>query len=126
MPHVKIVGPCRVRDLAAPLGMFAEQQPPFVAKIQDTYLSADGERLLLDALVVEGYLRQSFFLLLKNERGGVLIRCHPSSAVQKSEGVKTLIAKLGRRCLELCPDSQIGHTNLQTWLDRLGPSLGRP
>jgi hypothetical protein len=120
MPHVEIVGPCRVRDLAVPLGDFEAKEPPFVAKIQDAYLSADGGRLLLDALVVEGYLRQSFFLLAKDEEGGVLIRCHPSSAVQKTEGVKTLIAMLGHRCLELCPGSRVGHTNLQGWLDRLG------
>ncbi len=121
MPHVEIVGPCRVRELAAPLQAFEEKQPPFVAKIQDAYLSADGERLLLDALVVEGYLRQSFFLLVKNEKGGVLIRCHPSSAVQKTTGVRTLIARLGRRCLELCPGGRIGHTNLQSWLEPSSP-----
>jgi hypothetical protein len=120
MPHVEIVGPGRVRDLAAHLKNFEVKQLPFVAKIQDTYLSADGARLLLDALLVEGYLRQSFFLLVKDEEGGVLIRCHPSSAVQKTEGVKTLIAMLGSQCLELCPGSRVGHTNLQGWLERLG------
>ena len=120
MPHVEIVGPCRVRDLAARLQDFEVQQLPFVAKIQDTYLSSDGARLLLDTLLVEGYLRQSFLLLVKDEEGGVLIRCHPSSAVQKTEGVKTLIVMLGRRCLELCPGGRVGHTNLQAWLARLG------
>ena len=119
MPHIAIIGADRARDLAGALGSFAEERPPFVAKIQDTYLSQDGRRLLLEALVVEGYLRQNFFLLVRDEEEGVLIRCHPSSSVQKTDGVKTLIAMLARRCLELRPDSRMGRTNLQTWLDRL-------
>ncbi len=120
MPHIEILGTGRARDLAVALGTFAEQRPSFIAKILDAYLSQDGQRLLLEAVLVEGYLRQTFFLLVRDEEGGVLIRCHPSSPAQKTEGVKTLIALLGRRCLELDPEARVGHTNLQSWLERPG------
>ncbi len=121
MPHIEILGAGRAQDLAGPLGGFAQQRPAFVARVLDVYLSPDCRRLLLEVVLVEGHLRQNFFLLVRDEEGGVLIRCHPSSPVQKTDGVKTLIALLGRRCLELRPGSRVGHTNLQSWLERLAP-----
>jgi len=120
MPHIEILGAGRAQDLAGPFGGFVERRPALVAKVLEAYLSPDCRRLLLEVVLVEGYLRQNFFLLVRDEEGGVLIRCHPSSPVQKTDGVKTLIALLGRRCLELHPDSRVGHTNLQSWLDRAG------
>ncbi len=119
MPHVQIVGPCRTPDLIASLQGYTRKDPPLVFKVLDAFLSPDGRRLLLEVLVVEGYLCQSFFLLVKQEEGAVLLRCHPSSAVQKTDGVKLLIAALARRCLALCPGSRVGNTNLESYLARL-------
>ena len=116
MPHVQIVGSCQVRDLCAPLSQVLASTPPQVLKVQNAYLAADGSQLLLEAVVVEGFLRQSFFLLVRQETTGVLIRCHPFSPPQKTDGVKRLIALVARRCLELCPGSRAGNTNLTPYL----------
>lgn len=112
MPHMQIVGPCRIRDLSASLSRIVESYPPQVLKIQKAYLDPEATALVLEAIVVEGYLRQSFFLLVRQEEDGVLVRCHPFCAPQKTDGVKRLIALVARRCLELCPGSRVGHTNL--------------
>jgi hypothetical protein len=115
MPHVQVTGPCRVKDLAAPLALFMESEPPNVRKIQAAYLSLDATHLVCEVIVVEEYLRQSFFLLLRDEPQGVLIRCHPFCAPQKTNGVKRLIARIAHRCLELNPACAIGNTNLQAF-----------
>jgi hypothetical protein len=116
MPHVQVVCDCRPRDLLAPLANLTAGEPPLVLRVRDTFLNGAGDHLLLEALVVEGYLRQAFFLLLREDADGVLIRCHPFSAVQKTTGVKKLIAEVARRCLQHCPGGRIGHTNLQAYL----------
>jgi hypothetical protein len=116
MPHVQVTGPCSVKDLAAPLATFIEARPPEVLKIQAAYLALDASHLILEAIVVEEYLRQSFFLLLLDEPEGIMIRCHPFCLPQRTEGVKRLIARLARETLTLQPGCAIGHTNLQTLL----------
>jgi hypothetical protein len=116
MPHVQILGPCRVRDLVTPLESIVESHPSLVLKVQAAYLDPAGTRLVLEAVAVEGYLRQSFFLLVRQEDAGVLVRCHPFSAPQKTDGVKRLIALVARRCLALCPGSRVGNTNLTPFL----------
>jgi hypothetical protein len=112
MPHMQIVGPCRIRDLSAPLSQIIESYPPRVLKIQKAYIDPEATQLVLEAVVVEGYLRQSFFLLVRQEENGVLVRCHPFCAPQKTDGVKRLIILVAHRCLELCPGSRVGNTNL--------------
>ncbi|MBM3316732.1 MAG: hypothetical protein FJY75_02665 [Candidatus Eisenbacteria bacterium] len=116
MPHVQLRGAVRVADLAAPLADFMEAQPPEVRKIQGAFLALDRRHLLLEAVVVEAYLRQSFFLLLREEEEGLLIRCHPVGTPQKTDGVKRLIAAVARRCRALRPDLVVGNTNLEALL----------
>lgn len=116
MPHVQIVGGCRLSDLRTALTEFRAGAPPLVLKIRETYQNDSATQMLLEAVVVEGYLRQTFFLLVRTDEDGILIRCHPASPVQKTDGVKTLIARLGARCVELCPGAQVGHTNLAEFL----------
>jgi hypothetical protein len=116
MPHVQILGPCRVRDLGDPLSRIVESYSSGVLKVQDACLDAAATHLILEAVVVEGYLRQSFFLLVRQEEDGVLVRCHPFCAPQKTDGVKRLIALVARRCLQACPGSRVGNTNLTPYL----------
>ena len=116
MPHMQIVGPCRIRDLSAPLSQIVESYPRQVLKVQNAYLDPAATSLVLEAVVVEGYLRQNFFLLVRQEENGVLVRCHPFSAPQKTDGVKRLIALVARRCIELCPGGRVGNTNLMPFL----------
>ncbi|MCK4305995.1 MAG: hypothetical protein KAY24_17280 [Candidatus Eisenbacteria sp.] len=116
MPHVQVIGPLSLQDLVSPLSHILDAAPPLVLKIQEAYLSHDAKHLLLESVVVEGYLRQGFFLLIRQEEQGVLIRCHPTVPVQKTDGVKKLIALVARTCIDLCRGSHVGHTNLQAYL----------
>jgi len=116
MPHVQLTGPCRVRDLREPLAAFLDAAPSEVLKIQAAYLDGDAQRLLLEAVVVEAYLRQNFFLLVRADDDGLIVRCHPFSSPQKTPGVKRLIARVALRCVELCPGARIGNTNLREYL----------
>ncbi len=119
MPHAQVIGPCKVEDLAGPLSRLIETTPPLVLKVLDSYLGHGERRLILESLVVEGYLHQGFFLLIRQDEGGVLIRCHPNSHVQKTDGVRRLIALVARKCIELCPGSRLGNTNLTPYLKDL-------
>jgi hypothetical protein len=119
MPHVQILGSLRLADVGDLAAGLLVAHPPLILKVQEAYLGRRGQQLLLECMVAEGYLRQHFFLLLNQQEQGILIRCHPAVPVQKTSGVKQLIAEIARTCIQKYPAARIGHTNLQ-------PLLGDP
>ena len=124
MPHVQIVGPAPLVDLVDPLAQVIDQSPRQVLKIKDAYMGLDEQRLLLEGVVIEGHLRQSFFLLLRQAEDGLIVRCHPSSPVQKTAGVKALIALVARTCQAASPGSRIGNDQaVRAQTDFVGESL---
>jgi len=116
MPHVQIRHAQPLAALLPALSSFQETAAPDVRKVQAAYLAPDGHHLLLEVIVVEQYLRQRFFLLLREEAGNVVVRCHPFCAPQKTDGVKRLIAGIAQLCRAQSPGGEIGHTNLEPYL----------
>jgi hypothetical protein len=116
MPHIQLKGSCELRRLCEPLAALQRAAPPLVMKIQHVYLAPAEEQMILEAVVVEEYLRQNFFLLIRRDADGLIVRCHPFSAPQKTDGVKQLIALVAGCCREVCPQLEIGNTNLQSFL----------
>jgi len=116
MPHVQIKGALNLSELCDPLGSIIESNPPLVLKVSEAYLGQTGERILLEAVVVEGHLRQAFFVLIRSEDDHTIIRCHPTMHVQKTDGVKRMIALIAKKILALAPGSEVGNTNLEPYL----------
>ncbi|MCK4412836.1 MAG: hypothetical protein KAY32_04770 [Candidatus Eisenbacteria sp.] len=116
MPHVQLNGPGELRSLREPLSTLLLSAPPRILKIQGAYLDGAEQHLILEAVVVEEYLRQNFFLLIRRDTDDLIVRCHPFSTPQKTDGVKQLIALVAQRCREICPELQIGNTNLRSYL----------
>ena len=116
MPHVQIKGTIDLPVLVTELGQVLESKPPLVLKVAEAYLGGAGEKILLEAVVVEGHLRQNFFILIRAEAGALIVRCHPAMHVQKTEGVKEMIALIGRKTLALIPGGSVGNTNLGPYM----------
>lgn len=82
-------------------------------KLQAAFLDSLGRSLLVDALVVEGHLRQGFFLLVSVRDGSALVRIHPRSAPEKTAGVKRAVSWLGAWLLARSEGTTPGKTNLE-------------
>ncbi len=128
MPHVEVTGRIPLEAFHARFAPRTLQDGPTVLKTLASFLAHDGRSLLLECMAVEGYLRQGFFVLVSVRSGGALVRLHPRSAVEKSEGVKRLLAWTARRLeAEAGPGAAIGTTNLADQLARpLPPEALRP
>ena len=46
-----------------------------------------------------------------------MIRIHPFSSVEKTVGVKKILAEIAKHLLETFPTLKVGKTNLQDFLD---------
>ena len=117
MPHVQVRGARPLAELQAGLRHQVEQDPPQVLKLREAFLAREGREMILEAIVVEGYLRQSFLVLVRADAHALVVRCHPFSHPQKTEGVKRLIAHVGRLCRDHSPGAAFGNTNLGAYLE---------
>ena len=112
MPHVELLG-------AAPLSAFHSRFHPDVLEEKGTiikapasYLSHDGRSLLIECLCVEGYLRQSFFVLISQTDASTMIRLLPRTSPEKTDGVRRCLAWIASLLKADSPGSRVGKTNL--------------
>lgn len=124
MPHIQILNAPAGPELARRVEPFTVARPPEILKVLDVYASSSSRRVLLEVVVVEGHLRQNFFLLLREDEGVFLLRCHPVLPVQKTDGVKRVIVEVARRILDMAPEARLGNTNLESHIPPDFP--GRP
>lgn len=126
MPHIQILNAPAASEIARCLEPFTVSNPPEILKLLDVYASASTQRVLVEVVVVEGHLRQNFFLLLREEEGVFLMRCHPMLPVQKTDGVKRVIIEVARRILQAAPQARLGNTNLSALLPPDFPGTSPP
>ena len=91
-------------------------------KATASFLAHDGRSLLVECLAVEGFLRQSFFVLMTSKPEGVMVRLYPRTSPEKTAGVKRCVAWLSLWMRKQIPAAVIGTTNLHEELSRPLPA----
>ena len=92
------------------------QTGEWILKAEESFLSSRGRSLLLECLTLEGYLRQSFFVLITLDEEGAMVRLLPRTSPEKTEGVKRCLAWIALWLQALGPGAVVGRTNLQDQL----------
>jgi hypothetical protein len=116
VPHVEVRGSVRLADFHARFAPRSLREGETVTKAGGAFLAHDGRTLLLDLLIVEGFLRQSFFLVLTERGGGAMVRLLPRTSPEKTAGVKRAVAWVAAWLRAVSPSSSIGTTNLEASL----------
>ena len=122
MPHVEVVGEI---DLVRFHRRFAPRtwnDLEAITKIESCFLSPDGRSCLLECQVIEGYLRQTFFVLVTARSEGLMVRIHPRTAPEKTHAVRRGLAWIARWLGEDLPRLEFGKTNLAVELTEPWPS----
>ncbi len=116
MPHVEIRGPVRLAEFHTRFSPRSLAEDKTVTKALGAYLSSDQRTLLLDLLVVEGFLRQSFFVAITTRDDGAMVRLLPRTSPEKTAGVKRAVAWVAAWLSATFPSCATGTTNLETFL----------
>lgn len=116
MPHVVLEGSADLASLGQALEPFMERSENRVLKTTRIYVAQDGTSLLLDALSVEEDRQIPFFVLVDEREDGLVVRLHPRSDVEKTDGVKQLLASVALRLVDAEPGLSVGETNLDAYL----------
>ena len=113
MPHVVIRGDVDLAAYASRFEPILLRRGGDVLRADRIYLERGGDRALIEALVVEAGRKQPFYVAISShDRGSATLRIDPMSHVERSEGVKALVAELGADLLCKTPGASVEVTNL--------------
>jgi hypothetical protein len=116
MPHVVLLG---INDLEA---MFLALKPITnridggILKTSDMYMSRDKTAILIESLAIEGGINRGFLAMVSRRGDGAVVRLYPRNEVEKTPGVKTILALIAKQLLEATPGLKVGETNLTEYL----------
>ncbi len=117
MPHVEVIGGASVQDLHDRFQPRKARDGRAILKATGMYLSHDRQSVLVDCLVIEGYLRQRFYLLVSSRDRGAMVRLLDLASPEKTDGVKRCVIWVSQWLRENRHDSSIGTTNLAGMLE---------
>ncbi len=116
MPHVVLNGKVNVEDI------FVKMKPVFirdgesVLKTENMYIERGKGSILIDSLVIERGKKISFLAMIGEREDGAVIRIYPMLEVEKTDGVKRILAEIAKQLLQAFPEFELGATNLSDFL----------
>ena len=118
MPHVVLNGSVSLKDVFDNLIPLAIRNEEEILRTLKKYIDTEEKSILLEALTIEKGRKNDFLALLTRREDGLVIRIYPYSSVEKTEGVKKILAEIAKQLLETFPNLKVGKTNLQDVLPK--------
>lgn len=116
MPHVVLIGTINLKDIFRKLLPIMIKQEKTILKTSDKYINDDETSILIEALAIEEGHKTNFFVLVDKRKDGLVIRVYPETVIEKTQGVKRILAEIAKQLIEEFPMLKIGKTNLQEFL----------
>lgn len=111
MPHVTIEGPCTVRGYWDRFRPGEWSDGSLVIRSIASFLGQGETTALVECAVVEGFLRQVILVQLTQKDNGVLVRLFHASGVERTNGVRRCLGRIGAELLNQDPSCRWGpHT----------------
>jgi len=116
MPHVVLKGAITTEDAFLRVQPLAVRGRDTILKTAGAYLSLDRNSILVEALAQEADRKRSFLAMIGRRDDGLVVRIYPGTEVEKSSGVKRILAEQAKQLLAAFPSLQVGETNLAEYL----------
>lgn len=116
LPHVVLTGKTSVEEVFDKLKPLFIRNGVSILKTKETYLEKNRKDILVDSLAIEKGKKTTFLALISGRDDGVVVRLYPLVEVEKTDGVKRVLAELAKQLLLTFPEMQVGETNLQDYL----------
>ena len=116
MPHVVLNGNADLDDIFNKFKGLLIRNDHGILKTDNIYISRDKTAILIESLAIENGVKNSFFTLISKRNDGVVIRIYPGVEVDKTQGVKKILAEAAKQLLGVLPELIIGETNLSDYL----------
>jgi hypothetical protein len=112
MPHVILKGPLTPEDIWLAFDPTEFQEEGNVYKVEDAYLSAAKDVLLLRVLTVERGFSQHFLMRIAAREGGLSVAVDRMATPERNYSVQRLVGLCAWRLLQAAPELAIETTNI--------------
>ena len=116
MPHVVLNGTIHIENIFDKMNKLFIRKGPKILRTMDMYLERGKNAILIESLAIEPGSKISFFTLISGRQDGVVVRLYPNIEVEKTDGVKQILAEIGKQLMLTFPKLNIGETNLAEYL----------
>ena len=116
MPHVVLNGDVNIDDIFNKLKPVFIRNEQGILKTGTYYISYDKSVILIEALAIETGVKKSFLAMINRRDDGIVVRIFPGSEVEKTAGVKKILAEIAKQIKAAFPTLSIGETNLSEYL----------
>ena len=116
MPHVVLNGKLTIDDIFRELKPLMIRENHNILRTTDVYLERNKTAILVDSLAIEAGKKTVFIAMINVRDDGLVVRLYPRIEVEKTEGVKRLLAEIAKQIIDAFPSLKIGETNLKDYL----------
>ena len=116
MPHVVLNGDIKIREVFENLDPVNIANKQEVLRTLKKFIDIEEHTILIEGLTIERGKKNNFLCMLNSREDGLVIRLYPTFEVEKTAGVKKILAKIAIQIIEKFPNLKIGKTNLQEFL----------
>jgi hypothetical protein len=116
VPHVVLNGQVSIEEIFNRLPLLFIRNEALILRTMDAYLARGKHAILLEALAVESGAKTSFLAMISGREDGVVVRLYPQMDVEKTDGVKRVLAEIAKQLKLLFPELNVGETNLDSYL----------
>ncbi len=113
MPHAVIEGPVDLIEYARGFEPLLVRSGRDVLRADALYTERGGRAVLIEAQAIEAGRKLRFYVkITAHDRGSATVRIDPLCHVERSDGVREILARLASDLLERTPGARVGPTNL--------------
>jgi hypothetical protein len=116
VPHAVLNGKASIEDVFRELKPLFIRNQNIILKTEEVYLERNRKDILIDSLAIENGKKTLFLAMISGRDGSVVVRLYPNIAVDKTDGIKKILAELAKQLLQTFRELELGETNLDDYL----------
>jgi hypothetical protein len=116
MPHVVLNGRLNIDVIFDGLKNVSLRNENEILRTSDRYMNHEKTAILIESLAIENGVNRGFLTMVSRRDDGVVVRIYPLSSVEKTRGVKIILAQIAKQIMEIAPGFSIGETNISEYL----------
>jgi hypothetical protein len=116
LPHVVLNGKASIQNIFEKLEPLFVRDGTDILRTMELYLERSKNAILIDSLAIEANKKKNFLAIINGRENGVVVRLYPKQEIEKTEGVKRILAEIAKQLLRKFPDFKTAETNLGEYL----------
>jgi hypothetical protein len=116
LPHVVLKGKASIQNIFEKLAPLFVRDGTVILKTGELYLERNKNAILIDSLAIESEKKRSFLAMITGRENGVVVRLYPKQEIEKTDGVKRILAEISKQLVRKFPDFKTAETNLGEYL----------